>query len=277
MSAGVKGSFHLSLVDGGIIIKLGGSVITRKNVECSPRLKLIKRICSEISKLNFPMLLIHGAGSYAHPIVKEYGIHLGYRSPEQLKAFTETCIQLRVLNNIILKELKKHDVAAAPIHPSSSMVMDKGEIVEWNIAPVEGLLNMGLTPLLHGDVVYDRSRGFSIVSGDRLATYLAGVLRPSMVIFGCDVDGVYSSDPKSTSDVKLLPKITPTTYRELTSAFKVPEGFDVTGGMKAKVEEAVKLAEKGVESVVINLLKPQNLTKLITGKPVTCTRITPEG
>ncbi|MEM3072443.1 MAG: isopentenyl phosphate kinase [Candidatus Bathyarchaeia archaeon] len=277
MNTGVIGLSNSGSLDEGLIIKLGGSVITYKHVECSPRLRFIKRICLEISKLKLPMLLIHGAGSYAHPIVREYGIHLGYRSPEQLKAFTETCVQLRVLNNLILKELKKHDVPAAPIHPSSSMIMNEGEIAEWNIAPLVGLLNIGLTPLLHGDVVYDRVKGFSIVSGDRLATYLAEVLRPSMVVFGCDVDGVYDFDPKSKSDVKLLPKITPSTYRELTTAFKTPQGFDVTGGMKAKVEEAVKLAEKGVESVVINLLKPQNLTKLITGKPVTCTRITPEG
>lgn len=277
MSAGVKGRSNPSSLDGGVIIKLGGSVITYKHVECSPRLGSIKRICSEISKLKLPMLLIHGAGSYAHPIVREYGIHLGYRSWEQLKAFTETCVQLRVLNNLILKELKEHNVPAAPIHPSSSMIMDKGEVAEWNIAPLKGFLNMGLIPLLHGDVVYDRAKGFSIVSGDRLATYLAEVLRPSMVVFGCDVDGVYNFDPKLKSDLKPLPRITPSTYKELTAAFKTPQGFDVTGGMKAKVEEAVKLAEKGVESVVINLLKPQNLTKLITGKPVTCTRITPEG
>jgi len=259
-----------------VIIKLGGSVITDKKVRCSARIELIQRICEELSKLELTKILIHGAGSFGHHIVKQHEINLGYKNEKQLGPFTETCIKLRVLNNLILKELTEHNVPAAPFHPSSFIAADKGRIIEGDITPINGMLRLGLTPLLHGDIVYDRSMGFSIVSGDQLAAYLARIFKPDIVIFGCDVDGVYSYDPKSKRNVKLLKKITPSMYQSMTSVFKQPDRFDVTGGMKGKVEEAIKLAEIGIESVVINLLKPENLTKLINGTLINCTRITPD-
>ncbi len=258
-----------------LIIKMGGSVITEKHVKNSARIQLIRKICEELSKLKSTLILIHGAGSYGHHIVKQYGINLGYKNEGQLKPFTETCISLRVLNNLILEELKKHSVAAVPFHPSSFITADKGKIVKGDVSHVKGILRLGLTPLLHGDVVHDKSMGFSVISGDQIASYLACIFKPDMVIFGCDVDGVLSYDQKS-SEGKLLPKITPSTYRDMKKFFRSPEQFDVTGGMKGKVEEAIKLAEIGIESAIINLSKPENLTNLIRGVPVNCTRILPD-
>jgi isopentenyl phosphate kinase len=95
-----------------------------------------------------------------------------------------------------------------------------------------------------------------------------------MVIFGCDVDGVLSYDKKS-GEPDVLQKITPSTYKDMKKLLRRPEKFDVTGGMKGKVEEAVKLAEIGIESAVINLSETENLTKLIRGIDINCTRIMP--
>lgn len=59
-----------------IIIKIGGSVITDKNSKY-PKLnkKNLKRVCKEICEvMPFPLILVHGAGSFGHPIVKKYDI-----------------------------------------------------------------------------------------------------------------------------------------------------------------------------------------------------------
>ena len=138
------------------------------------------------------------------------------------------------------------------------------------------MLKIGLTPLLHGDIVYDKSLGFSVVSGDQIATYLANLVKPQLVIFGCDVDGVYSHDPKSKQKSYLIKTITPSQYEKMESAFHTVSHPDVTGGMKGKISETITLAENGIESIIINLLTPKNLSKLFDNTLTKYTRIKPE-
>ena len=44
--------------------------------------------------------------------------------------------------------------------------MSDGEVVASDMTILEDLLQRGFTPVLHGDCVRDRARGFGILSGD---------------------------------------------------------------------------------------------------------------
>jgi len=71
----------------------------------------------------------------------------------------------------------------------------------------------GLVPVLHGDacLLYDNTRA-GILGGDTIVEGLATVWnkdksrrsRISKVVFITDVAGIYSSDPKSNDDAKLI-------------------------------------------------------------------------
>src|SRR5574341_700598 len=54
----------------------------------------------------------------------------------------------------------------------------------------------GLIPITHGDVLHYNDRSYYILSGDVLMSTLAKELKPDIVVFALDVDGIYS-DPKS--------------------------------------------------------------------------------
>ena len=63
------------MADDLILMKLGGSVITNKKSQTPKcRRENITRIAEIISKSNKKIIIVHGAGSYAHPLAKKYKI-----------------------------------------------------------------------------------------------------------------------------------------------------------------------------------------------------------
>ncbi|WP_455278012.1 isopentenyl phosphate kinase [[Eubacterium] cellulosolvens] len=258
-----------------IILKLGGSIITEKSGAPSFKHRLFDKIAKELSNLEVNMLLVHGAGSYGHPIAKKYSIHKGYTNKKQLKGVTETKRSMFSLTLKIVDSLIKHNVPAVPFLSSSCMVAKSGRLMEVDLLPFKILLDIGLVPLCSGDVIADQKTGFTIVSGDQIAVYLAKKLGADRVIFGCDVDGIFDSDPKKNPTAKLLEKLTLDDLRDMT--FRGESlSTDVTGGMSGKIKESLDFVSSGGEVIIMNLNEPRNLTKLLNGEEVQCTRLIPK-
>jgi isopentenyl phosphate kinase len=261
--------------DKPLIIKLGGSLITNKNEAFSARESLIDNLCLEISKIKRKVVVVHGAGSFGHPTAKKYNLHLGFKNEEQLKGFIETKKNLQVLNKMVVEYLVKHNALALAFPPSTFILAENKKIKGISIKPLLYALKLGFTPVLHGDIVFDEALGFSIISGDQIIAKLAPKINAEKIIFGCDVDGVFTSDPKKDPEAKLIPLINSENFKTVLKMIKQLEVADVTGGMKGKLIECLNLAKKGIESIIINLTKPENLNNFLNGMPVPCTRFTP--
>jgi len=258
------------------ILKLGGSVTTRKDKAASLNRPVVEAIAKELAKISSKLLLIHGAGSFGHPIAKQYAIHQGYRERGQLRGVTETKRSMLHLTMMITELLAKHHVPVVPFLSSSCMVAKSGRLSSVDIEPFRLMLDLGLVPLCSGDVVADLEMGFSIVSGDQMAVYLAERLNATRVIFGCDVDGVFDSDPKKNPRAKLIRVLTPGTLNRQTEFLGESAATDVTKGMLGKIMESARLVSRGKEVVIMNLRTPRNLTRLLQGKDVPCTRFIPD-
>ncbi|MEM2122863.1 MAG: isopentenyl phosphate kinase [Candidatus Bathyarchaeia archaeon] len=259
-----------------LIVKVGGSVITRKDGEATPKLERMARVAAEISEVKDRLVLIHGAGSYGHPIAARYELHRGFAGDWQLAGVSELKAKLAELNSLFLGALSKRGVAAFPLNPASIITTYEGRLTHMNIEPLKTLLDLGFTPMLHGDLVLDLAKGFSIVSGDQIASYMAERLRPSMVIFGCDVDGVYTGDPKRDRNARLIASMKVGDVKALCSLASSAHGLrDVTGGFMGKLREASHIAELGIPVAIVNLDAEGRLLKVIRGEKVRCTLITP--
>jgi isopentenyl phosphate kinase len=255
-----------------IILKLGGSVITEKDAASTFNRSLLEEIAKELSGIGSKLLLIHGAGSFGHPIAKEYRIHQGYSDRSQLRGVTETKRSMLSLTMMITEALAKHNVPVVPFLSSSCMVAKAARLVNMDIEPFEMMLNLGLVPLCSGDVVADLKMGFCIISGDQIAVYLAKKLKAKTVIFGCDVDGVFDSDPKKNPNASLISLLTPKTLTKQMNILGESTATDVTKGMLGKIKESSELVSHGGEVVILNLKRPQNLSKFLRGEDVPCTR-----
>ncbi len=202
-------------------------------------------------------------------------MHLGYKNKEQLKGFIEAKMNLHILNKIIVESLVKYNALALSFQPLTFITAVNGGIKQINIKPLLNALKLNFIPVLHGDIVFDEAIGFSIVSGDQIVAKLAPKVEADKVIFGCDVDGIFTSDPKKDPEAKLISIIDSTNFKNVLKMVKQLEVADVTGGMKGKLMECLNLARKGIESVIMNLTKPGSLTAFLNGFSIPCTRFIP--
>ena len=58
-----------------ILIKLGGSIITNKEKPLSARKKSIDKIVLALKKIDEPIIVVHGGGSYGHYWSVKYNMH----------------------------------------------------------------------------------------------------------------------------------------------------------------------------------------------------------
>jgi isopentenyl phosphate kinase len=255
-------------------LKLGGSVITEKDKPLTANLNAIERLSREISKAGVSrLILIHGGGSFGHPLAKQYSLKEGYKDRTQLFGVSETRQAMETLNNFVVDALLREKIAAVSLQPSAFIVTKSGRInlIEEHI--LKGLLEMGFLPVLYGDVVFDFDLGFTILSGDQIAASLALRLNANQIILGIDVDGLYTSDPKSDPKARLISHITVSELRSMQSLIREPRVTDVTKGMLGKISELIPAVEKGIPALIVNAAKPNNIYKALKGKRVKGTTI----
>lgn len=252
------------------ILKLGGSVITDKHSE-QPKVDFsnLNRLADEIARARPERLIfMHGAGSYGHVLVKKSGIGEGIKTKEQVLAFAEIQRLQNELDSIVCKALIERGVPAIPCQASSTAVMDKGRLVKMDTDAIIGMLETGLVPVLYGVPAYDRDQKCSILSADQIAPYLALELGAKKIIHGTNVDGVFTGDPNKNPSAKLIPEITTKNFDEIRKWLTGSSAVDVTGGMFGKVSECMDAAKQGVESLLINALKPDYVRKALSGERV---------
>lgn len=259
-----------------IILKIGGSVITHKTQNIKKiHQKNLDRICAEIAKSkkknDFSLVIVYGVGSFGHIIAKKFKLNEGYKNKSQIKPISDVHLDLLTLNIAVIKTLKKHGLMAVSILPSSAWKLTDGEMIGCEFAVIKNFINLGLIPVLHGDLLTDESYGFKILSGDHIVVYLAKNLKADRVIIGTDTDGVFDSDPKINKNAKLIKQIDKNSVKNIN--IEGSQAIDVTGGMEGKVNELLKLANHKIESQIINISKPEILKKSLEGKEGLGTRI----
>ena len=192
-----------------VIIKLGGSFITDKRIPYLINQEAIDRAISEIadcfkSGLIKKLIIVHGVGSHGHPPVLKHKLHKGYKEKSQLLAMTETQHIVNQLRYKLMDSFLKASIPAFLSHASSYMTADRMKIKEVFTKGISGYLDLGMIPVVGGDMLADESMGFSVGSGDQMTVWLADLFNAKRIIFVADVDGVFESDPKTNPQAKLL-------------------------------------------------------------------------
>lgn len=244
-----------------IIIKLGGSAITDKTKDFTPRKAVIDKTAEQVFSMKNRIVVVHGGGSYGHPLAKKYKLHRGFTDETQLQGVSETRHSMTALNQLVVLAFIKKGVPAVAVQPSACFVCTDKRISLSFLDPVEQLLTLKCVPVLYGDVVTDTEIGFCILSGDQIVSYLTEKFKPEKVIFGLNVDGLYTEDPKY-EDSRLIKEIT---FSDLVHVSGGETG-DVTRGMKGKLAEILRM--KGTEVYLINLMKDKTLSKAVNGEVV---------
>ncbi|MBC7130121.1 isopentenyl phosphate kinase family protein [Candidatus Bathyarchaeota archaeon] len=259
------------------ILKIGGSVITDKDKELGARTDIISQIADEIYETGLKnLLIVHGGGSFGHPLAHKYTLKYGFKNEAQIIGFAETHHVMTVLNGLLMDALIWRGVPAISIAPSSCIITKNGRIQCFEETPLKHSLKMGFIPVLYGDTVFDTELGFTVLSGDQIVTYLALKLNAGKIVIGVDVDGLYDDDPKKNPKAKMFSHLTLKELKDVQSSIGGASALDVTGGMANKIAELIPALEKGIPVLIINAKKPKYIYRALKGKNVKGTLIEKE-
>lgn len=260
-----------------MVLKLGGSVITEKEKPLAPNLNAIERLAKEIAEANVKRLIIvHGGGSFGHPLAKQYKIKEGYKEPSQIEGFSKTHQAMLELNKLVVDALLRNYIPAFSVSPSSCIVTNAGRIQIFYDNTLTMLLNTGFVPVLFGDAVLDNNIGFTILSGDQLVAALAIKFKADKIILGVDVNGLYTADPKSDASAQLIPYITSQGLKTLMHKIEEAKVTDVTGGMLGKISELMPAINVEIPTIIVNATIESNVYKALREEKVVRTLIEKE-
>jgi len=236
-----------------ILIKLGGSIITNKEKPLSARRKTIDNLVKSLKKINESMIIVHGGGSYGHYWSVKYDMHTKAKKYD-LRGVSVVKNSMIELNKIILNSLLKNRLNPYCLPPTDFMSGNKS--IPKKIKEVEKIAKSGLIPVTYGDALWYGQKKTYILSGDKIMTHLAKILKPRLSIFVLNEDGLYS-DLKSKKLINELKGERPSISENK---------MDVTGGMTRKVEEASKISRMGVNVFFVNGNKPERIVKAVKNR-----------
>ena len=251
-----------------ILIKLGGSVITDKTQYRTFDEETVRRLCGEIKESGVGAAVVHGAGSFGHVLAKEYSLQNGLADFGQVPAVARVQYDVRELNLMVMKELMNAGIPAISVPPGSCFMMEDGKLILEDTEVLRSAFHLGLMPVMFGDVVLDRRKGFGICSGDQIMEVLCKLLDPKKIVFVSDVDGLFDKDPKTNRDAKLLTDVTWKALEKISSESSVD---DVTGGVRAKMESMLRMTSPDRDCVLVNGSVPGRLRSLLKGERVIST------
>jgi isopentenyl phosphate kinase len=272
-----------------VILKIGGSVITRKDSGDFPlspneiwrdatrfvRSDVVRRICSEIKEslndLGY-LILVHGAGVFGHFLVSKFlesDVH-----QQELVGWPLTSYSVLSENLILVNEMLNNGIPAISVPPRSLFTVtarDKdrpwvGADASFDSEKVRHLLPR-YVPVLFGDLVFDEYGKPAVLSGDTVLYLCARELKDvDLVACGTDVGGIFTDDPKSNPNAELIERINLAERDSLK-----PKGSsyrDVDGGMGRKFKELISVGTLGVRSIVFDAMQEGNVLQVLKGKHI---------
>jgi len=247
-----------------IVVKLGGSLITRKDKPLTPNLFAIRAVSKGVQQAlrrdtenQIRLFLVHGGGSFGHYYPKMYHLSSSECANGNSEGVAKTAAAMQEIHSIILKEFVKNGVYCKTADVSEILNFKGNSMSEDGKQTILDYFDEGLTPMSFGNVRVT-SKGTTIVSGDTVCLALARSLPVNRVIFAMDIDGIYKN-----------PQLKGRIYRSLKQSDTIiskSRRFDVTGGIERKMECAFEISECGSDVFFLNGLDKTRLARCISGE-----------
>ena len=250
---------------GTVVIKWGGGLITHKDQLCTVNFGVIKSLANVCSQTSKKLVIVHGAGSFGHLKAKEYRLAEGrLEGLDQDSAIEEVRNDMLKLNSVVVQELEAQGLDVQSYSPHQ-WAQGVGPEFSGDLP-----LHSGVT-VVYGDVVYDSSKEFGILSGDdlmlRYSLEIPDVERAVFAIGG--VDGILRVPPSKANPTDLIEVWNPAMKFEGEHSADI----DVTGGIWLKAARGAMIAASGIDVILVNGEYPQRVLGAIEGKSVIGTRI----
>ncbi len=257
----------MNLVQNRIVVKVGTSTLT--NDLGQPDLRAydhLALVCSDIQNQGYQVVLV-SSGAIATGVSK---LGLGQKpSSMPLKQAAAAVGQCR---NMFLydKFFGDYDKTIGQILLNASDI-EQEEKKENLTNTFNTLLELGIIPIVNENdsVSYTEIESKDRLFGDNdmLSAVVSILVRAKKLVIFSDIDGFYNRDPRLYPDAELISRIDviDDKVQELAGGAGSRRG---TGGMKTKLQAAALASANGIDTIVTNGKKPENLYDIVHGKPV---------
>jgi isopentenyl phosphate kinase len=251
-------------------LKLGGSLITKKEKPHTARFDVLDRLAQEIAAARRRgcgkrLILGHGSGSFGHVPASSYGTRRGVHSSDEWAGFSKVWQEAATLNRMVMDALQRAEIPAVAFPPSAALVSQDGSPQSWELGPLQMALRAGLLPVVYGDVVFDTLRGGTILSTEDLFDHLARLLHPQYILLAGIEPGVWADYPACS---QVLEEIDPQFLKKEAENLQGSAYTDVTGGMRSKVTLSLDLVQAIPELQVwiFSGLEPGSVYRALCGQ-----------
>ena len=132
-------------------------------------------------------------------------------------------------------------------------------------ATIGKLLKLGAVPVINeNDTVATTEIRYG--DNDRLAARVAAMMSADLLVLLSDIDGLYTANPHTHPDAKLIPLVERITPEVLALADGAGSALG-TGGMSTKLRAAQMVTAEGADMVIANGSHPELLYDIADGRP----------
>ena len=129
------------------------------------------------------------------------------------------------------------------------------------------LLELGALPIINENDTVSTDEITSIGDNDTLAAIVACCTQADLLVLLSDIDGLYTANPHTHPDAKLIPLVEEITPEVMALADGAGSALG-TGGMSTKLRAACMVTGSGADMVIANGAHPELLYSIAAGKPV---------
>ncbi|MBQ9880821.1 MAG: glutamate 5-kinase [Clostridia bacterium] len=245
-----------------IVFKVGTSTLTYENHKPNiRRLRALARVLSDLSNRGLDIALVT-SGAIAVGVSK---LGLEKRPEDTRSRQAASCIGQCELIYMYDKAFLEYGKNIGQLLMTRSDV-ENDERRTNLINAFEKMFSYGVIPVINEN---DGIAVEEIVFGDNdnLSATVAKLINADALVILSDIDGLYTADPRTDEDARLITDVRRVTEEMLDSAGSAGSTRG-TGGMVTKLSAVKSAAEAGIDTVLMNGADPDDIYKLFDGHSI---------
>jgi len=246
-----------------IVIKIGTSSLTYNTGKLNHRYieEFVGVVC-DLKNIGYEVVIV-SSGAIGAGIGK---INLRRKPEETAKKRALAAIGQISLMAIYEELFNVYECRVAQVLLTKSALQDVNNY-ESIVNSFSRMFEFGVLPIVNeNDVVASDNVNSNDLFGDNdtLSAYVAQFLQADLLVIFSDIDGLYDKDPRKNADAQFIPVVTEVN----DEIYQMAEGAGTKrgqGGMLTKLYAASIAFDAGIDMVITNSSRPEELYEIVTG------------
>lgn len=245
-----------------IAIKVGTSTLTYATGSINIRhIEKLCRVISDLKNAGHEIMLV-SSGAIGMGVGK---LSLREKPKDMPTKQAAAAVGQCELMYVYDREFSEYGHTVAQILLTGSDVRDPERSLNFRNT-MDRLFEMRVLPVINENDTVSTDE-IKVGDNDTLAAIVAAEAKADLLVLLSDIDGLYTGDPKTDPDAKLIPRVEK--LDESIMALGGSAGSALgTGGMQTKLNAAKICVENGIDMIITNGAYPEVLYDIEAGKPV---------